>query len=79
MLSLSNVHFSKTQFHTGGESKQGSQAAGVDELRVLLLSIWLDECPQIPHGLFQVGVCFENCWELADPQPYNEAQWRNIY
>lgn len=65
----------KLQFLQGvtGESNQNSQAGGVDELRVRLLSVWPDQRPQVPHGLLQEGICLEHRWELADPLPCHEA------
>lgn len=61
------------ELQLGIRCKVGSQAGGVREGWVALLSLWSDQSPQVLYGLLEEGVCLKYCWELADPLPCHGA------
>lgn len=78
---MKNLKISRTQaeLQQGIKCKVGSQAGGVSEGRVRLLSLWSDKSPQVLYGLLKEGVCLKYCWELADPLPYHRAGQKSMF
>lgn len=67
------------ELRLGIRSKAGSQAGGVGEGWVRLLSLWSDKSPQVLYGLLKEGVCLKYCWELADPLPCHRAGQESMF
>lgn len=67
------------EIQLGIKSKVSSQAGGVSEGGVCLLSLWSDKSPQVLYGLFKEGVCLKYCWELADPLPCHTAGQESMF
>lgn len=69
----------QTELEQEIKCKVGSQAGGVSEERVRLLSLWPDKSPQVLYGLLEEGVCLQYCWELADPLPYHRPGQKSMF